>query len=80
MKSIIRVALGTICVLLGIPSLFLPVLPGWLLLALGFLLLSIDLPFFDRLVQWVEKRVPRLKEPLARFRQFLGDSQEQKKS
>jgi uncharacterized membrane protein YbaN (DUF454 family) len=72
--------LGALCILLGIPGLVLPVLPGWLFLALGFLLLSIDLPFFDRLVQRIEKSVPRLKEPLERFRQFLGDSQEKKRS
>jgi uncharacterized membrane protein YbaN (DUF454 family) len=80
MKRIIRISLGTLCLVLGIPSLVLPVLPGWVFLALGLLLLSIDLPFIGRLVQWLEIRVPRIKEPLERVRQFLGDPPEQKKS
>jgi uncharacterized membrane protein YbaN (DUF454 family) len=79
MKRLIRIALGAICILLGIPGLVLPILPGWLFLALGFLLLSVDLPFFERLVLWVEKRVPRLKEPVERLRQYLGNSKGQKK-
>jgi hypothetical protein len=65
---------------MGMPSLLLPILPGWVFLALGLLLLSVDLPFFERLVQWLEKRVPWIKEPVERQRQSLGDSREQKKS
>jgi len=80
MRSIVRISLGILCVLLGISGLVLPLLPGWLFLALGLLLLSIDLPFFDRLVWWIEKKVPQIKEPLERLRQSLGTSKEQKKS
>jgi len=80
MRSIVRISLGILCVLLGISGLVLPVLPGWLFLAFGLLLLSIDLPFFDRLVRWIEKKVPQIKEPLERLRQSLGTSKEQKKS
>jgi uncharacterized protein YqgC (DUF456 family) len=80
MKRIIRISLGIFCILLGLPGLVLPILPGWLFLAAGFLLLSIDLPFFQRQVQWLEKSIPRLKEPLERLRQFLQDSNEQKRN
>ena len=80
MKRIIRISVGAFCVLLGLPGLVLPILPGWLFLALGFLLLSVDLPFFDRMVQWLEKKVPRIKEPMERIRQFLGSSKDQKKN
>jgi len=38
------------------------------------LLLSIDLPFFERLVQWLEEKIPRLRKPLERIRQFLKNS------
>ena len=74
MKRIARISLGTICIFLGLPGLVLPILPGWLLLALGLLLLSIDLPFFERLVQWLEEKIPRIKKPLERVRQFLRNS------
>jgi uncharacterized membrane protein YbaN (DUF454 family) len=80
LKRIIRISLGVTFIFLGIPSLILPVLPGWVFLALGLLLLSVDLPFFERLVKWLEKRVPWIKEPVERLRQSWGDSQEQKKS
>jgi uncharacterized membrane protein YbaN (DUF454 family) len=79
MKRFIRISLGSIFILLGIPGLVLPILKGWLFLALGSLLLSVDLPFFERLVQWIEKRIPRLQKPLERFRQYLQDPDEQKK-
>jgi len=65
--------------MLGIPGLVLPILQGWLFLALGALLLSVDIPFFDRLVQWLEERVPRIKKPLERVRSFLKGSNEGKK-
>jgi uncharacterized membrane protein YbaN (DUF454 family) len=72
--------LGIICLLLGLPGLVLPILPGWLFLAIGILLLSVDLPFFEGLVQWLEKRIPRIKEPVEQMRQFLKDSTGQKRT
>jgi uncharacterized protein len=80
MWRIVRIALGTILILLGIPGLVLPVLQGWLFLALGALLLSVDVPFFDRLVRWIEQKVPPVKKPVDRLRNFLKGSEEQKKS
>ncbi|MFA5111718.1 MAG: hypothetical protein WC443_09950 [Desulfobaccales bacterium] len=71
MRRIIRISLGVILILLGIPGLILPILQGWLFLALGALLLSIDIPFFDRLVQWLETRIPVVKKPMERLRKFL---------
>jgi len=64
-------SVGVILILLGIPGLVLPILQGWLFLALGALLLSIDVPIFDRLVRWIEERVPPIKKTLERFRSFL---------
>jgi hypothetical protein len=71
MGRFLRISLGTILILLGIPGLVLPVLQGWLFLALGALLLSIDIPWFDRVVLWIENRVPPIKKPLERIRNFL---------
>jgi uncharacterized protein len=78
MWRLVRISLGVFLILLGIPGLVLPILQGWLLLALGALLLSVDIPFFDRLVRWIEDRVPQMKKPLARVRNFLKGSEEEK--
>ena len=80
MWRIVRISLGTILILLGIPGLVLPILQGWLFLALGALLLSVDVPFFDRLVRWIEQKVPPVKKPVERLRNFLKGSVEQKKT
>jgi hypothetical protein len=71
MWGIIRNALGAILIILGIPGLVLPILQGWLFIAVGALLLSVDIPFFDRMVRWLEEKVPQLKKPLERVRSFL---------
>jgi uncharacterized membrane protein YbaN (DUF454 family) len=71
MGRFLRISLGTILILLGIPGLVLPILQGWLFLALGALLLSIDIPWFERMVLWIENRVPPIKKPLERMRNFL---------
>ncbi len=80
MRRIIRLSLGIILILLGIPGLVLPILQGWLFLALGALLLSVDIPIFERLVDWIGERVPRVKEPLERFRNFLKGSEDEEKN
>ena len=77
---LVRISLGTILILLGIPGLVLPILQGWLFLALGALLLSVDIPLFDRLVRWIEKKVPPVKKPVERLRNFLKGSEKQEKS
>jgi uncharacterized membrane protein YbaN (DUF454 family) len=74
-----RISLGAILILLGIPGLVLPILQGWLFLALGALLLSVDIPFFDRLVRWIEQKVPPVKKPLERLRHYLKGSEKQEK-
>ena len=79
MRRLVRITLGAIFIALGIPGLVLPILQGWLFLAIGALLLSVDIPFFDRLVQWIEARVPRIKKPLERMRNYLKGPEEGKK-
>jgi hypothetical protein len=78
MTRIARISFGIFCIFLGLPSLVLPILPGWLFLAVGLLLLSIDLPFLDRLIRRLEQRFPSIKKPLERLRRYLGDSKEPK--
>ena len=80
MWRFVRISLGTILILLGIPGLVLPILQGWLFLALGALLLSVDIPLFDRLVSWIEKNAPPVKKPVERLRNYLKGSEKQEKS
>ena len=77
MWRIVRLASGVILILLGIAGLVLPILQGWLFMALGALLLSVDLPFFDRLVRWITEKVPPVKKPVDRFRNFLKGSEKE---
>jgi uncharacterized protein len=75
MRKILRNVLGATLFILGIPGLVLPILQGWLFLGLGALLLSIDIPFFDKIVRWIEDKIPRLKQPIERVRHFLKGQQ-----
>jgi hypothetical protein len=57
---------------LGVAGLFLPVLQGWLLIALAALLLAPDVPLFGRLLDWMENRFPALHGPIHRARARFG--------
>jgi hypothetical protein len=72
MARIMRMILGTFFLLLGFVGLFVPILQGWLFLALGILLLSVDIPMFNRLVCRIGNRFPRIGKVLSRARRFLG--------
>ena len=49
MRRIVRISLGSIAIVLGLVGLVVPILQGWLFLALGAMLLSVDVPF---LIGW----------------------------
>ena len=74
MRRIVRISLGCIAIVLGLVGLVVPILQGWLFLALGGILLSVDVPFFDRVVTWIEDRVPPVKKPVKRLRDYLRGS------
>jgi uncharacterized protein len=77
MRRIVRITLGSIAIVLGLVGLVVPILQGWLFLALGALLLSVDVPFFDRVVTWIENQVPPVKKPVQRLRAYLKGSKKQ---
>lgn len=52
----------------GVAGLALPILPGWLFIGWGILTLAADIPFFRRLVDRVEDRLPRLKAVIQRMK------------
>jgi uncharacterized membrane protein YbaN (DUF454 family) len=66
-------ALGIGMVLLGITGLILPVMPGWVFLAPGLLLIGKNVPFIARFLVWVieklEPYVPaQYRRKVTRFR------------
>ena len=73
MHVVLRVArqiAGWAMIALGVIGLFLPILQGFLFLAIGALLLAPYVRAFRRLSAWVHKRYPHLRGPLRRFRDF----------
>jgi uncharacterized membrane protein YbaN (DUF454 family) len=69
---VVRHVLGWGLLVLGIAGLALPVLQGWLFIALAALLLAPDVPVFARLLDWIEGRFPALRHPIQRARRRLG--------
>jgi uncharacterized protein len=70
---LLRNALGWATLALGVAGLVLPVLQGWLLIALGALLLAPDVPFFAKVLDRIERRFPALRHPIARMRSRFGE-------
>ena len=58
--SIWRKLLGWLCVVIGLPGLILPILPGIPLLVLGIVLLSREYHWAHRLLVWVKSRFPAI--------------------
>jgi uncharacterized membrane protein YbaN (DUF454 family) len=76
-KAIGRAArhiLGWGLLALGIAGLVLPVLQGWLFIALGAILLAPDVPFFARVLARIEERFPALRHPIRKLRAKFGRS------
>jgi uncharacterized membrane protein YbaN (DUF454 family) len=71
MSKLGRLILGVILILIGLPGLILPIIPGTVLILAGILLLSTDLPFFDRLLARLENRHPKLDQAMKKVRQFF---------
>lgn len=76
----VRIVVGSVLLIVGLSGLVLPVIPGWLLIIPGVVILARDIHLFRRLicwtlgtrfVQWVERRWPRTREPLERIRERM---------
>lgn len=59
MRKIIRVSAGVSLVVLGILGLLLPIMPGWVFLIPGLLILSEYFPWVKRLVSWAKEKARR---------------------
>lgn len=73
----LRLSAGVVLLVVGAVGLFLPVLQGWLMIGLGAILLAPEVPVFRRVLDWVERRYPRLAGPLGRLRRRIGGGEEE---
>ena len=67
MKRLARIVLGIMLIILGVVGVVLPLLQGWLFLAMGALLLSKDVPVFGRMVAWISQRFPSVDRTIKRI-------------
>ena len=58
LQKILRVTLGILLVLLGIIGLILPVMPGWVFLIPGLIILGEHFDWARRLLAWAKSKVP----------------------
>jgi uncharacterized membrane protein YbaN (DUF454 family) len=62
-KKILRYATGIGLVLLGIVGLILPIMPGWIFLVPGLMILAEELPWLDRFLKrwlaWAKEKMAR---------------------
>lgn len=56
LRKILRFCAGILMVLLGITGLILPIMPGWIFLIPGLMILAEFFPPIRRLVGWAKKR------------------------
>jgi uncharacterized membrane protein YbaN (DUF454 family) len=70
-KKCLRVILGCIALAVGVVGLITPLLPGWVFLGVGMLLLSHAVPLFEKWVAHLEHRLPACRPHLHRVRQWL---------
>lgn len=61
--GIVRTVAGIILIIIGISGIFLPILPGWILIFVGIELLGIQLVFVERIKRFVKERLDAQKKP-----------------
>ena len=59
MKRWLRIAGGGVLVLAGLLGLALPILPGWVFVIPGLMILAREFPWAQRILQWLKDRMPR---------------------
>lgn len=69
-RALIRHIAGWTSLAIGVAGLLLPVIPGWLFLGAGALLLAPHVRLFHRFAAWIHWRFPVLRKRLRMFRHF----------
>jgi hypothetical protein len=67
MNKVVRFFMGWFLIALGIVGLVFPVMPGWIFLASGIIMLAGDVPLFARWICRVENRFPRARKLFLRI-------------
>ena len=67
---ILRQIMGWSLILAGMLMCFVPFVPGFVLVAIGIVLLAPYIRVFRRMSAWIHKRYPHMRGPLRRFRDF----------
>jgi len=62
LKKVLRIASGIALVIVGILGLILPVLPGWIFLIPGLVILGEDFPPAKRAADWLKARFDEARE------------------
>lgn len=75
LRHTVRIILGSLLVIVGIVGLILPVMPGWIFLIPGLLILGDYFPPIRRLVDWAKQRFA---EADAQFRRHQAGKREEK--
>jgi uncharacterized membrane protein YbaN (DUF454 family) len=68
--TIARAVLGSLLILVGIAGLFLPVVPGWLLIIPGLAVLARDFVWAERMHSWLKDRLDQARR---RFESSLDE-------
>jgi uncharacterized protein YqgC (DUF456 family) len=58
-KRWLRIAAGGVLVLAGLLGLALPIVPGWVFVIPGLMLLGREFAWARRVLQWLKNRMPR---------------------
>ncbi len=68
---ILRIAAGIFFLLMTVVGSLLPILQGWLFFALAVLCLAPEVPPFRRLLCWIQKKSPRTRGPIRKWKRFF---------
>ena len=71
MKRVVKLAIGWGFVGLGIIGCFLPILQGFLFMAIGFFFLAEESPFFKKYIARLEQRYPEQMRKVHTFRESM---------
>lgn len=63
LKKTLRITIGVLLVIVGISGIFIPILPGWLIIFVGIELIGIQIVLLDRVKEYAKKQIEKTKKP-----------------